>query len=79
MLQYRETIMKQVFNYQNETKIHIPVAFRHIIRNIKEQCKLTTQTMSDITPLEIYNLLEKYYTILDNNTYFKPTLLFKLM
>ena len=79
MLQYRDTIMKQVFNYQNETKIHIPVAFRHVIRNIKEQCKLTTQTMSDITPLEIYNLLEKYYNILDNNTYFKPTLLFKLM
>ena len=79
MIQHRETIMKQLFNYQNETSIHIPVAFTHIIRNIKEQCQLTTQTMSDITPLEIYNELEYYYSLLENNTYFKPTLLFKLM
>ena len=79
MLQHRENIMKQVFRYQNETKIHIPVAFKHIIRNIKEQHHITTQTMSDITPLEIYNKLEYYYSILESNTYFKPTLLFKLM
>jgi DNA-directed RNA polymerase II subunit RPB1 len=79
MLQHRESIMKQVFHYQNETSIHMPVAFEHIIRNIKNQCKLTTQTMSDITPLEIYTQLEYYYSILDNNEYFKPTLLFKLL
>ena len=77
MLQHRESIMKQLFHYQNETSIHIPVAFEHIIRNVKNQCKLTTQTMSDITPLEIYNKLEYYYSILENNEYFKPTLLFK--
>tara|TARA_B100001059_G_C17836687_1_gene588644 strand:- start:5055 stop:7313 length:2259 start_codon:yes stop_codon:yes gene_type:complete len=79
MLQHRETIMKQLFQYQNESSIHIPVAFTHIILNIKNQCRLTTQTMSDITPLEIYNQLEYYYSILENNQYFKPTLLFKLM
>tara|TARA_B100001758_G_scaffold246308_1_gene261087 strand:+ start:8223 stop:12701 length:4479 start_codon:yes stop_codon:yes gene_type:complete len=79
ILTHRETIMKQLFQYQNETRIHIPVAFVHIINNIKGQCHLTTQTMSDITPLEIYHELEKYYTILESNTYFKPTLLFKLM
>ena len=79
MLQHREKIMKQLFHYQNESSIHIPVAFSHIILNIKNQCQLTTQTMSDITPLEIYNQLEYYYSILDSNQYFKPTLLFKLM
>ena len=35
--------------------------------------------MSDITPLEIYNQLEYYYSMLESNEYFKPTLLFKLM
>ena len=79
MLQHRESIMKQLFHYQNETSIHMPVAFEHIIRNVKNQCKLTTQTMSDITPLEIYNKLEYYYSILENNEYFKPTLLFKIL
>ena len=63
MLQHREKIMKQLFHYQNESSIHIPVAFSHIILNIKNQCQLTTQTMSDITPLEIYNQLEYYIMI----------------
>ena len=34
--------------------------------------------MVDITPLELYNLIDKYYSRLEFNEYSKPSMLFKI-
>ena len=59
MLDARDKMIKNIFKYQDNTKVHIPVSFQHIIDNIRNQMNITHMSMVDITPLEIFQLIEK--------------------
>tara|TARA_X000000368_G_scaffold313540_1_gene251136 strand:+ start:6161 stop:10654 length:4494 start_codon:yes stop_codon:yes gene_type:complete len=79
MLPIRQDIMKYIFNYKDNTSIHIPVAFSYIINNIKNQLNITSKSKVDITPMEAFNIIEKTMNNLENSKFYKPTLLFKAM
>ncbi len=81
MINIRDTIIKNVFNYISEKtyKILIPVHFAHIIQNIKHQVNASVDTVIDITPLEIYELTESYYKKLESLGPYAPTVLFKIL
>ena len=79
MLEMRDKIIKNIFRYQDTTKVHIPVSFHHIINNIRSEMNITHMSMVDITPLEIFKIIEESIDRLDMIHYAKPTELFKLL
>jgi len=81
MIDIRELIIKNVFNYISEKSysILLPVHFGHIIRNISNQVNAIKQTTIDITPLEVYQLTDLYYQKLQSLGEYAPTKLFKIL
>jgi DNA-directed RNA polymerase II subunit RPB1 len=79
MIQMRGDIIKNIFKNKNEDMVHSPVSFFNIINNIHGQQQITKFSTIDITPLELYELIEHTYDILEHNYYVKPTELFKTL
>ena len=79
MIEQRENIMKHVFKYKNDDTIYAPVAFKYIIDNIKNQTYIQSNNKSDITPLELYELLDSTFSKIESLHYVKPNLLFKTL
>ena len=79
MTNSRDNIVKNIFKNSDNKKIHIPVAFQHIINNIQGQQQINKNSMIDITPLETFQLIEKNFENLEKITYAPPTALFKVM
>ena len=79
MIEQRENIMKHVFKYKNDDNVFSPVAFQYIIDNIKNQTHIQSNSKSDITPFELYELLDSTFETLDNLSYIKPNMLFKTL
>ena len=57
-IQSRNDIVDNVFNYTDKSNIHIPVHFSRIINNIKNQLKITSNSLVNITPLECFQMIE---------------------
>ncbi len=79
MIEKRDEIVKNIFDYTDNNKIKIPVAFKHIINNVQGLQNINKNSMVDITPLETYQLLETTYKKLETIYYASPTELFKVM
>ena len=79
IIQVKEDIMKNVFQYKDENRINIPVAFAYIIGNIQGQCLITQNSLTDLTPMDVYDMIEDTMTQLNSMHYCKPTKLFKAM
>jgi DNA-directed RNA polymerase II subunit RPB1 len=73
----RDDMAKHVFKYSDNTTINIPVNFKRIINNISKELKYQSNSLVNITPFEMYKLVDDNYTILDNLKFGKPTELFK--
>jgi DNA-directed RNA polymerase II subunit RPB1 len=78
IIKNRDDIVKYVFNYDSESKIHIPIQFDRLINNIQNNLYITRNNTVDITPLELYNIVDKYYKKLEFNEYSRPSQLFKM-
>ena len=78
MIESREKLVKDVFKFTDDTEIHIPVHFRRIINNIHNQLRIQTNSLVNITPIEMYELLDKTFKNLSRNYYAPPTELFKI-
>lgn len=74
----RKNLVKYVFNYSDNTTINIPVNFTRIINNISKQLKYQSNSLVNITPLEMYDLIDDNYKTLESLHFGKPTELFKL-
>ena len=61
MIEHRDLLVKNVFNYKDDSSIKMPVAFQNIIENIRSQLNLNSNSIVDITPLEAFELIEEYY------------------
>tara|TARA_A100001015_G_scaffold91332_1_gene101712 strand:+ start:212 stop:4660 length:4449 start_codon:yes stop_codon:yes gene_type:complete len=79
MIDMRNKIVKNVFNYNTGNRIHITVAFYYIINNIANQLHIQNNSQVDITPLDCINMLDKLFDKLNKLHYSKPNLLFKTM
>jgi DNA-directed RNA polymerase II subunit RPB1 len=76
MIEGRNTYIHSVAEYTDKNTIYLPISFKQIVTNVKEQLNIHAGSLSDITPLECYGYLDKYYTELDR--IYKPCFMFKL-
>ena len=76
-LDYQKRIIQNILNNSYDTKLYLPVAFDYIIKNIKNQNSLQSNSLVDITPLELYSMLDTLINKLNNLVYAKPNDLFK--
>ena len=79
MIHTRDDLIRHVFNYKNDYKVHVPVGIPFLISNLSKQFMLCSQTMVDITPFELYEVLDRYYAKLDGLGPYKPSTMFKIM
>ena len=77
MIEAREEVVKNVFKFLDETQINIPVHFRRIINNIHNQLSIQSNSLVNITPIELYEMLDEAFNKLSRNYYAAPTELFK--
>ena len=79
MIKMKDRIIQHVFNNKDDNMVSLPVPFKYIIDNIKEQMHITSTSLVDITLLEAYELIEEYYNKLASYNYFAPNDLFKTL
>ena len=78
MIEYRKNLIEQVFNFEKEITVHIPVHFHRIMNNIQHQLHIQPDFIVNITPLEMYELVDDAFDTLSQHKLTKPTKLFKL-
>jgi DNA-directed RNA polymerase II subunit RPB1 len=79
MLHARDLLIKNVFDFKNDYKVYVPVGIPYLMNHIYHQFKLSNQVIVDITPFEIFELLDVYYNKLESLGPYKPTMMFKIM
>jgi DNA-directed RNA polymerase II subunit RPB1 len=79
MIDKRDEIVKNVFKMRDNNNVYMPVCFTHIINNVQGMQHITKNSMVDITPLDVYDMIEDNYKILEGLYYAPPTQLFKAM
>ena len=79
MIRYRDDIVKNVFKMRDNKGVHMPVCFTHIINNVQGMQNITKNSMVDITPIDVYDMIEDKYKELESLHYVQPTELFKAM
>lgn len=79
MIETRKVVVESVFKNKNEDMVKMPVSFANSISNIQGQLSLNANSIVDITPLEAFRLIEKYYAILNSITMVKPSKLFEVL
>lgn len=79
MLNARDQLIKCVFDYKNDYKVHVPVGIPYLIANLTKQFHLSPQIKVDITPFEVFGLLDIYYEKLEKLGAYKPSMMFKIM
>ena len=77
ILDMRKEIIENTLENIHKTSVNVAVSFVNILNNIAGYQE--DNTICDITPLEIFELLEKTMDKLDLMTYNKPTNLFKTL
>ena len=78
MIEYRKKLVENVFNFEKEITVHIPVHFHRIMNNIQHQLNIQPNFIVNITPLEMYELVDDAFDTLMQHKLTQPTDLFKL-
>lgn len=79
LLKSRDDIIQCVFKRRNDGNVFCPVAFAFLIENIRGQMHITTRSIVDITPLEVYEMIEVFFKKLSAFTFVRPTSLFETL
>jgi len=78
-IENRKLLVENVFKFNTDIKVIVPVHFKRIMNNLEKSLELKKTSMIDITPLDLYNLLDTYWEMLTkNNELYAPTKLFKI-
>lgn len=78
MIEYRKKITENVFKNEKAVTVHIPVHFQRIMDNLQHQLHIQPDFVVNITPFEIYELIDDAFDTLNQHKLTKPTDLFKL-
>lgn len=79
MIQNRDLIVKNVFKNKGDSVVNCPVAFSYIINNVIGQQNINASSITDLTPLEAFDMIEKCYSNLEKIRCAVPTALFKTL
>ena len=77
ILETRDALVKRVFKNLEVKSVVLPVAFSHIIQNVKGHQEYNV--MIDITPLEIMTILDRTYAKLSGYNFVGDNLLFRTL
>ena len=77
IIEARRLVVEKVLKNIYKSSVNMPVSFVNIINNIAGNQE--ENVIVDITPLEVFDLIEKNYEQLDMINYCKPTELFKIL
>jgi len=72
----RDMMVSKIYDCMDEKKIYLPVHFPNMIERVKNHFEITSNSLSDITPLEAYEIIISKYEILEKT--FKPCEKFKI-
>jgi len=75
MVDTRNIYIRNVSEFKQESTIYLPISFEKIINNIKHQFEITSISLCDITPLEVYKMIDYYYEMLEVK--YSPCAIFK--
>ena len=78
IMEKRDEMVANVFGYESNINVHIPVNFHRIINNVQNNLFITDNNIVDITPMEVYYMVDQKLEELSVNQYLKPTELFKV-
>jgi len=80
MIENREKLVKQVFQYKNENVVRLPVNFTKIIESVQGQLQLDETIAVDITPLEAMKLVEENWVrMMEYSRYSQENHLFRIL
>ena len=79
MIINRDLIVKNVFKNKGDSVVNCPVAFSYIINNVIGQQNINASSVTDLTPLEAFDMIEKCYSNLEKIRCAVPTALFKTL
>jgi DNA-directed RNA polymerase II subunit RPB1 len=77
ILKARDDVIAKIFNRVYKPSVNVPVSFTHIINNIAGNQE--ENVIIDITPLEVFELIESNFEKLNLLNYCKPNELFKVL
>ena len=77
VLKSRDDVIAKIFNRVYKPSVNVPVSFTHIINNIAGNQE--ENVIIDITPLEVFELIEANFEKLNLLNYCKPNELFKVL
>tara|TARA_B100001057_G_scaffold149152_1_gene149077 strand:- start:7647 stop:9932 length:2286 start_codon:yes stop_codon:yes gene_type:complete len=78
-IESRDNIVLKIFKTTDENCIRMPVSFQNAIVNIQGQLNLNSNSLVDITPLEVFELTESYMEKIKKMSYCPPTKLFDIL
>jgi hypothetical protein len=58
MIAQRGEILEMVFRDRDGCNVNLPVAFQYIIKNIQGQQMINMNSMSDISPMEAFEIID---------------------
>ncbi len=79
MVHYKNEIIKEMYKYKHDQKIHVPIAFQNIIVNIRNQNKITQDSIVDITPFEAITMIEENFENMKKYYYCIPSDLMEVL
>ena len=79
MIHYKNEIIKEMYKYKHDQKIHVPIAFQNIIVNIRNQNKITQDSIVDITPFEAITMIEENFENMKKYYYCIPSDLMEVL
>jgi DNA-directed RNA polymerase II subunit RPB1 len=79
MIEQRDIIIKNIFNYKSDKVVRVPVAFSYIIQNIIGQQNINSNSLVDITMLDAFEMIESAFKKLELIRLAPPTNLFKVL
>ena len=79
MIEAQENIINKVFLNKNEDSVQVPIGFQSIILNIQNQLGLHSNSLVDITPMEMFDLVDVYKKKLDSLHFMKENKLFDVL
>jgi DNA-directed RNA polymerase II subunit RPB1 len=77
ILKARDEVIVKIFNRLYKPSVNVPVSFTHIINNIAGNQE--ENVIIDITPLEVFEIIESNFEKLNMLNYCKPNELFKVL
>jgi DNA-directed RNA polymerase II subunit RPB1 len=79
MISNRKIIIERVFKNKDDNMLKMPVSFVNTINNIQGQLRLNKNSITDLTPLECFELVDEYLTKLKDIHLIQPSELFEVL